>query len=103
MSLGEKTGRINGVNSLSGYHDKRVGWSLWPRISDSVDRIVRSDLIKRITTVDEIAQLKKENKKLKALLKTAVGLLQESKKILRAKATAKPKKRKTAKKTAKKS
>jgi hypothetical protein len=48
--------------------------------------------------VDEIARLKRENKKLRALLKTAVGLLQESKTILRAKASAKPKK-KSAKKS----
>lgn len=53
--------------------------------------------------MDEIAQLKKENKKLKALLKTAVGLLQESKQILGTKASANPKKKKTAKKTAKNS
>ena len=50
--------------------------------------------------MDEIALLKKENKKLKALLKTAVGLLQESKQILHAKTSAKPKKKK---KSAKKS
>jgi hypothetical protein len=48
--------------------------------------------------VDDIARLKRENKKLRALLKTAVGLLQESKTILRAKASAKPKK-KSAKKS----
>ena len=62
-----------------------------------------SNLYIRKTTVDEIAELKKENKKLKALLKTAVGLLQESKQILAAKGSAKPKKKKTSKKTGKKS
>jgi hypothetical protein len=51
-----------------------------------------------MTTVDEIARLKKENKKLRALLKTAVGLLEESKQILHAKTSPKPKKKKSAKK-----
>ena len=49
--------------------------------------------------MDEIARLKKENKKLRALLKTALGLLQESKHILRAKASPKPKKKQPAKKS----
>jgi hypothetical protein len=53
-----------------------------------------------MTSVDEIARLTKENKRLRALLKTALGLLQESKQILRAKASPKPKKKK---KSAKKS
>ena len=51
-----------------------------------------------MTTVDEIARLKKENKTLRTLLKTAVGLLEESKQILRAKTSPKPKKKKSAKK-----
>jgi hypothetical protein len=47
-------------------------------------------------TVDELTRLKKENKRLRALLKTAVDLLHKSKEILRPKELAKPKKKKRA-------